>query len=349
MKDLHGGNIYNRKIRLDFSVNVNPYGMPEAVREALRDAEAERYPEYSYRRLRQEIREHEKNIFCPGMIREAQILVGNGASELIMAAAHCFGWKKVLLQKPNFSGYERAFWACGCRILQTDLEDDFLISDRVCRQIMDEKPCAVVLCSPGNPTGAVIEYALLKEIVAVCREVGALLFVDECFLGFVADADKRSAVTFFGNGADIAVLRAFTKLYAMPGVRLGYLVCSEEKTAERIASHLPEWNVSAAAEAAGIAALKQKAYVRETTEKLRRDRVIMAEGLKKLGMRVIDGEANFILFQSKRELFVPLLEKGILIRDCGNIAGMEDGGWYRVAVRTHEENEELLDAIRKQN
>ena len=364
MSELHGGDIYNKNIRLDFSVNVNPYGMPEAVREALRDAvsKAENYPEYSYLSLRHVICHYEQAVCSADGtgnqdgkpsnakhmgLRETQIVVGNGASELIMALAHALTGEKVLLQQPNFSGYERAFSTCGCQIEVAGSQEDFSLSDSICRQIADIKPRAVALCSPGNPTGAVIGYALLKEIADACRDAGALLLIDECFLGFAAEADKRSAATLFGSGADIAVLRAFTKLYAMPGVRLGYLVCSKEETAEQIASHLPEWNISAAAEAAGRAALLQKDYARETTKKIRRDRAVTADGLQKLGMRVINGEANFILFHSERELYAPLLEKGILIRDCSNFAEMEDGGWYRIAVRKPEENAELLDAIRE--
>ena len=122
-------------------------------------------------------------------------------------------------------------------------------------------------------------------------------------------------------------------------------MCSKEETAARIAAHLPEWNVSTAAEKAGKAALKQTAYVRETTEKLKGFRGALEQGLKALGCRVIPGEANFILFYSERELYEPLLERGILIRDCRSFAPMRDGGYYRVAVRLPEENKELLRAM----
>lgn len=360
MRDIHGGDIRQRKVRLDFSVNTNPFGMPEEVREALKShtEEAQRYPDPEYRDLREAIAKAQRRSSAPAEggcipgVKREQVLVGNGASELIMAVAHTFAGERILLQQPVFGGYERAFAVCGCEVFRTETGEDLAPTKSVCRQILTLRPKLAVFCNPGNPTGALILTELLDRVAEACRETGTILLTDECFLGFVPGAYEHSAVRFFpkapknDGAAEILVLRAFTKLYAMPGVRLGYLLCSRTDLAEMIAPHLPEWNVSASAEAAGRAALRQKDYVRKTTEVIRRERMDLDRQLMLLGFRTIPGEANFILFCSEKELWEPLLEKGILIRRCNNYTGMPEQGYYRVAVRTHEENAELIEALR---
>jgi len=348
MRDIHGGNITERNVRLDFSVNTNPFGMPEPVREALRTAaeDAEHYPEYGAGRLREAIADR-----LGIAVSKENVLVGNGASELIMAAAHAFAGEKILLQQPNFSGYERAFAAAGCEILRTKTGEDFALTEDICRQIKEEKPKLTALCHPGNPTGALIPQELLLRIADTCREAGALLLTDECFLGFVEAPEQKSLMRCFGEkdtgeGADLAVLRAFTKLYAMPGVRLGYLICSRETSAKKIGAHLPEWNISAAAEAAGLAALKETDYAERTAEALRRERERLCRELEACGFQLIPGEANFILFRSTVEVWEPLLRMGILIRKCDNYTGIPEHGCYRVAVRRSEENDALIAALR---
>ena len=347
----HGGNIDPDRIRLDFSVNVNPFGMPEGVREVLKDAAllSGSYPDITYRKLREAILAHEKeNCAAAQALVPSRIVPGNGASELIMALARLFSGKKVLLQTPLFSGYERAFSAAGAKIAGMKTGDGFTVSGEVPDQIRDDKPAAVVLCRPGNPTGAMIGETLLHQIAEACLDTQSLLIVDECFLPFAENGYRASALRRFSgeDNCDIVVLRALTKVFALPGLRLGYALCSREETAQRLQEQLPEWNVSSIAEAAGRAALADSRWVRDTTARVRKERACLAEALTQAGLSVYPGEGNFVFFHSDVELYEPLLERGILIRRCDNYYGIPKEGYYRAAVRLPEENGLLTAAVR---
>ena len=144
----------------------------------------------------------------------------------------------------------------------------------------------------------------------------------------------------------LMVLKAFTKLYAMAGLRLGYLLCSDPALLGRVSSNGPPWSVSAPAQVAGIAALKDTGYARKVLELLEKERPWLMDGLLSLGLEVTGSRANYLFFRSDiTDLKERLLEKGILIRSCENYRGL-DAHYYRVAVRRHEENEQLLRALR---
>ena len=353
----HGGSMAPERIRLDFSVNTNPFGMPESVRKVLADAVmlGGYYPDITCRRLREKILDHERSHYQGTQsLRLSQIVAGNGASELIMALAHAYSMtdpkppyqkSAVMLQTPLFSGYERAFCASGTTLLFMEHDSAFSVAPDTPEKIVRERPDLVVLCQPGNPTGSMIGEHLLEKIVETCEMTGSLLIVDECFIAFTDYAEIRSASRFLASGCDLVILRAFTKLYAMPGLRLGYAVCAEERTAERLRDHLPEWNVSSAAQAAGCAALEEEDYVSVTARKIRQERARLCGRLAELGFETVRGEADFILLRSDIELYEKLLRRGILIRRCSNYRGIPRTGYYRIAVRLPEEDDILLNEL----
>ena len=187
-----------------------------------------------------------------------------------------------------------------------------------------------------------MEPEYLTEVLRLCREKQIYVVLDECFLDFCIG--RESVVPQIEQYNRLLVVRAFTKLYAIPGVRLGYLVCSNEALLEKVRRHLPEWNVSVPAQAAGLGCLEQENYVQETRAYVARERAYLSDCLKRAGIRVFESEADFLLIYSRIPLYTMLLEKGILIRDCSNFEGLSEG-YYRVAVRSHEENEELGKAV----
>lgn len=142
----------------------------------------------------------------------------------------------------------------------------------------------------------------------------------------------------------LLIVRAFTKLYAIPGIRLGYLVCGEEEMALQISRQLPEWNLSVPAQRAGEACLGLTDYRKKTLLYIREERCHLLEELKKLGLKVFEGDGDFLLLYSEIPLYERLLEKGILIRNCENFKGLSRG-YYRIAVKRREENERLQKAI----
>lgn len=346
---MHGGNIYGNEIEYDFSVNLNPLGPPKSVRDALAAAlnHVEEYPDPEYRELRRGLANY-------WQLAEEQLVPGNGASELIPVIIRTLSPKSCMVTAPCYSGYETALNAAApsCRIHRIPLraEDDFTLPENICQEIARVKPNLLILTNPNNPNGKRISANRLREIVDACRTAGTVLLVDECFLA-LSGGDEDSLIHCIRSEAlPAVVLRAFTKTFAIPGVRLGYAVCSAP-TAERIQRELPEWNLSVFAQYAGRAALEAAAggtsgYLAASVEMIAREREFLSEELEKLGFRVFPSDANYILFQSRdRELHQKLLDKGILIRDCRDYHGLT-AGFYRTAVRTHRENTALLQCLR---
>lgn len=352
---MHGGNIYGNEIEYDFSVNLNPFGPPDAVREALAEAlnHVEEYPDPEYRELRRALANYRQ-------LAEDQLVLGNGASELIPGIIRALTPKTCMVTAPCYSGYETALNAAApsCRIHRIFLreEDDFTLPENICQEIARVKPNLLILTNPNNPNGKRISANRLRTIAGACRTAGTVLLMDECFLA-LSGGDVDSLIHRIGEEGlpPTVVLRAFTKTFAIPGVRLGYAVCSGSLAA-RIQRELPEWNLSVFAQYAGLAALEAAApetvtpgtsgYMAASVEMIAQEREYLTAELKKLGLRVFPSDANYILFQSRdRELHRKLLDKGILIRDCRDYHGLT-AGFYRAAVRTRRENTALLRCLR---
>lgn len=352
---MHGGNIYGNEIEYDFSVNLNPLGPPDAVREALAAAlnHVEEYPDPEYRELRRALANYRQ-------LAEEQLVLGNGASELIPGIIRALTPKTCMVTAPCYSGYETALNAAApsCRIHRIFLreEDDFTLPENICQEIARVKPNLLILTNPNNPNGKRISANRLRTIADACRTAGTVLLMDECFLA-LSGGDVDSLIHRIGEEGlpPTVVLRAFTKTFAIPGGRLGYAVCSGSLAA-RIQRELPEWNLSVFAQYAGLAALEAAApetvtpgtsgYLAASVEMIAQEREYLTAELKKLGLRVFPSDANYILFQSRdRELHRKLLDKGILIRDCRDYHGLT-AGFYRTAVRTHRENTALLRCLR---
>ncbi|MCR4638111.1 histidinol-phosphate transaminase [Ruminococcus sp.] len=336
----HGGNIGQLSDILDFSANINPLGAPESVKTALSASIEciEKYPDPYCGQLCEKIGVFEK-------ISDDNIVCGNGADDLIFRIVHAFKPKKALICAPSFSEYSRALSEVSCEIGEYALleENSFDIGEDILTRL-DNSLDMCFICTPNNPTGRLISSELLEKITIKCEENNIILVCDECFLGFTGDSESYSLRSFL-NGKCI-IIKAFTKLCAMPGIRLGYAICGSTSIAERIRESGQFWSVSAIAQAAGIAALDEEGYVQETVGFIRAERSFLFSELIKLGVKVYDSAANYLLFKSKIGLAEELLRCGILIRDCENFRGLS-GGFYRIAVRTHEENIRLITALRR--
>ena len=337
----HGGDVYGRPVTLDVSVNTNPLGPPPGVVRAVVDAAQllDRYPDPHCRRLVAALADRE------GVPEEA-VLCGAGAAELIFSFCAALRPRTALELAPTFSEYAAALAAAGCRVERCALEEEqgFALTEKLLEEL-ERKNCEVVfLCNPNNPTGRLIPPALLENILALCERRGGWLFVDECFLELSDGCKGTSLAPLLRPGRRLFLLRAFTKSYAMAGLRLGYCLCGEGALLERMGRQTQPWNVSVPAQAAGLAALGEEAYLRESRALIQSERRYLQEGLEALGLTVCPSQANYLLVKSPAELSGPLLDRGILIRDCANYRGLGPG-WYRTAVRRREENRTLLNAL----
>jgi len=338
-KSPHGGDIYTNAVRLDFSANINPAGMPDAVKQALRHAveNCGNYPDPYCTELRRKIAEHEQ-------VPENCILCGNGAAELIYAYAFSLPKEKpALIVSPTFCEYEQALTAAGIAVehyimKETDgfrLTEDFLQTDFA-------RYAAVFLCSPNNPTGITVELSILHAIAGT----GVRLFCDFCFLDLTEMPGKYDIPTLLERYPNLTILRAFTKSYAMAGVRLGYVLCKDAEFLAAMSEKTQCWNVSALAQAAGITAMGCTDWLTESVKKISAERRYLTEELTHLGIRVYPGEANYLLLYSDTDLYGKLMERGIMVRDCSNYIGLS-AGFVRIAVRTRDENDRLLTELKE--
>ena len=337
----HGGDIYRNQIRLDFSVNTNPLGMPDSVREALHQAveEAEHYPDIHAQELTKAVAERLR-------ISEKRLVFGNGASELFHAVLHAVKPSKILIPVPSFLGYEEAAKAMDCEVIFYEMkkEEKFSLTERIL-DALDESISLVFLANPNNPVGNLVEPELIFKIAEKCRQCDITLVLDECFMELTGKEMTHSFLNQLDEFPNVVVVRAFTKLYAIPGVRLGYLIC-EQTLAEKIRLQLPEWNLSVFAQRAGVAAIKEQEYVARAVVCIQTQRLFLREELKAAGCNVFDSDADYLLFYSEKKLYELFLQRGILIRDCSNFRGLQRG-YYRIAVKSEEQNRIFADVLRE--
>ena len=371
----HGGDWYSfleefGNEPLDFSANVSPLGLPESARAAAGRAlyESARYPDPDCRALRKAIAQEygvpAEWIFC-----------GNGAADIIYRAAYAARPRRALLLAPCFEEYERALRSAGAEVdFYFPDADRFTIRDASrFLELVHPDTDMIILGEPNNPTGLCTDREVLAQIADFCESRGVRLVLDECFMDFVEDSEGRSWIHRWSSLSEeihyrnVCGLRAFTKFYGMAGLRLGWCVIPDLDFLRNVQLAGPPWAVSCAAQAAGIAALKEHGYREELRALVARERPRLAEGLERLGFFVLPGEANFLAFyvpaglypgntdltkkraaDSMRKKQINLDELlrsyGIMIRDLRSFRGL-GSGWYRTAVRTKEENERLLNAL----
>lgn len=337
---IHGGDVYRNPVDLDFSINVNPLGVPMEVKEALHDAVGlcGRYPDIEVERLKGAV---------SGLldVPEEKLLFGNGASELFMAVIHAIRPKKTVIPVPSFYGYEYAARAVDCEIVyyETRQEDSFCITDDIYK-VLTEDVDLIFLANPNNPTGTLLHQGEIKNILKYCSDREIYVVLDECFIAFCGNQFSMLSEIRAERSDNLILIGAFTKIFSIPGVRLGYLVCGSRPLLEKISWQLPEWNLSCFAQEAGCICARQADLITQTQHYVSRERQFLTEGLRQKGYIVFPSMANFVLIYCKESgdpLYEMLLKKGILIRDCSNFRGL-GRGFYRVAVRTRAENEMLL-------
>ena len=310
-KHIHGGDVYKYDHCLDFSANCNPLGTPQSVKQAIIDSveDLSDYPRVGCGPLKEAIADYEHK-------KKEYLICGNGAADLIFSLSRALNPKKAILPAPTFAEYEQALVSVGCEISRYYLkeENDFCIQKDYPDVLKREKPDIIFLCNPNNPTGITIPKDLLEEILETCAMQGIFMVVDECFLDFVKDPEKHTLKGKLEKYPGLFILKAFTKRYAIPGVRLGYGFCSDRE------------------------------YVEAGRQIIFRESAWMKEKMRQVGLTVYPSEANYIFFYGPEDLFERCVAKGILIRDCSNYPGLKKG-YYRVAVKLHEQNKKLIEVL----
>lgn len=347
---VHGGDIYTEKLTkdgkpfVDFSANINPLGLPDGVKKAIKNSlkMCINYPDPFCRELAEKTAEYLG-------VNSSYLFFGNGAADVLFRLALALKPKKALLLAPTFADYEKSLRSVDCAVKYYDLKEDrnFVIQRDILKKITASTDI-VYICNPNNPTGQLIDQKLLEDILKQCAEVNAYLLVDECFVDFVTAERAYSMRSLLSEYKNLIILKAFTKTFAMPGIRLGYCMTSDEKLHRRLHECGQDWSVSTIAQEAGKAALLEKEYLNASMMLISEERNYLVSQLEALGAKVYGAEANYIFFrmehpQNLKEL---LHEQGYLIRSCSNYNNLDDK-YYRIAIKTRVLNRGLIKAIKE--
>lgn len=334
----HGGNVYAHPGTIDFSANLNPLGMPAEVRQALHEAVSSfgAYPDPWCRKLTTEVARRVG-------VDARWVLCTAGATDLMTRVCLAERPRRALVTAPCYLGYEQALEVVGADVVRFTLDpgNGFGLTDAFI-PLVGANVSLVILASPNNPTGRTVSIDLIARVVERAKDAHALVLLDECFLPLT---DRPSATILCGSHPNLVVMRAFTKTYALAGLRLGYGICSDARVIAALEVVGQPWAVSTPAQVAGLAALGARGYLERGRAYVARERVWLQDTLERESCEVVPGEANFLMFRSDvDDLYGRLLRRGVLIRRCENYQGLGTG-WYRVAVRTHEENVALGRAL----
>lgn len=352
MSGQHGGNVLQMANKyglapeevIDFSANINPLGMPGGLKHLIIEnlSRLETYPDIDYCLLHRQLARHHQ-------ISQSHVIAGNGATELISLWAQYVKPKKALLVEPSFGEYRRALTRSGCAISNYLLreEEDFCVTKRILTALSPELDC-LFLCTPNNPTGLQPDADLLFEILCRCDVMGIKLFVDESFLDFMPQIHSLSR--FLETHSNLYILRSLTKFYALPGLRLGYLLSSDTRVLNRIQEEREPWTINALAALAGEVLFDFITYRQATYDWLNKERQYLLTELEQFEqLKVYPPGANYIFFKhlgENSDLQSQLMRHGILIRSCSNYIGL-NSNFYRVAIKSRANNEQLIYTLKQ--
>lgn len=348
----HGADIYtaSKKFEIDeddivdFSSNINPLGIPDNVQEAIiRSIKySNRYPDINSRELTHSLSNYES-------VPENWIFCSNGAADAIFRIALHLKPQNALLLSPTFSEYEQALNTVGTNIKYYNLEEQagFKLTDNIISNI-NKGTNIVFICNPNNPTGQLTDKLLLEKIVNHCKLMDVIVVIDECFIDFVIDKEKYSTNNLLEKYDNLIILKAFTKIYAIPGIRLGYCISSNKDIILGLKISGPPWNVSTIAQAAGVASLEEREYVIKSVRYVKEQREYLINEINKLNIKTYESHANYIFFKFDGDinLYDEFLKKGVLIRSCSNYRNLNDK-YYRIAVKSEYENKLLIKKIKE--
>lgn len=352
MKDLgHGANVDNMAKKfgknendiIDFSSNVNPHIISNLGKYVLEGLEKSRsYPDINYTNLRNNISDYIK-------VDSELIIPGNGATEIIYLLMKSIK-RRLAILNPTFSEYGRGAKLNNLEIIYFHLkeENNFSIDLDEIQKNMD-KFDSLFVCNPNNPNGKVKD---LNELLDLMIENDKLLIVDETFMEFVGEEEKYSLINKIEQTPNLFILKAVTKFFGMPGLRLGYGVTSNKQIIKNIYEYKEPWTINSFAENLSNYLFKDKEYINGSKDYYINERKFMLEELRKISrLKVYDTDTNFVLIKldddEANSLKLELFEKyNILIRDASNFIGL-DKSYIRVAIKSHNDNKVLIESLRK--
>ena len=323
---------------LDFSTCCNPYKPPKAIYSAIRNVPLEIYPDADAGELI-------KALSTALEVNAENLIAGSGSTELIRLAALAYIGEndRVIITSPTYGEYELASRLVNARIIRFPLKEQRnfkLDTEEFLKFARQHEPAAIFLCNPNNPTGQYLDMHAVKKIVTALNS--ALIVLDEAYIAFTADTWNSLDLIKFTN---LLVVRSMTKDFCLAGLRLGYGVASTSVIAA-LKKVRPPWNVNSMAQKAGIAALRQRRFVENSTARLFKSRQYLETEMKHFGFQIIPSQTNFFLVRvgKAREFRDRLLRKGFMVRDCSSFGLPEH---IRIGPRSMKDCRSLVKTIRE--
>lgn len=343
----HGGifSVNPNSVKVDFSSNVNPLGISRLTLDSIQENAfllSCKYPDSECRSLKKSLASYLEN----GLDGE-WICVGNGATELIHRFAQTFVRNKVIIPFPTFCEYETASKRSGAKIIFVPMYNLSLDSDAIIESSKNSD--AIFLCNPNNPTGLTCEPKMIKKIIESV-DASTKILVDESYIELTDyGPDSLTMIDRIKEFKNLIILRSMTKSFGLAGLRLGYAICNPTLSSCLSRNQIP-WSVNGLAQAAGIASLKDLNHLTQSRVLIQKERAFLQGRIGKMRMFIPHtSNVNYFLISLENrnsiELRDMILEqKGVLVRDCSTFRGM-GAKYVRVAVKTHNENLCLIDAL----
>jgi threonine-phosphate decarboxylase len=349
----HGGDVYAWAQKagidaaeiIDFSASINPLGPPASARTAFQKSygEVSRYPDPNAEELKEALAKRH------GM-KPAEVLLGNGSTQLIYLLCTALKPRTALVVGPAFSEYSNALTLAGAniRVLSLPAAGSFQFSTESLMSAWEKDRDIVFLTTPNSVTGQLIPRTEIEKIARVALVRKKFLVIDEAFIDFV---EGESIKQLIRDNPYLIVLRSLTKYYSLPGLRLGYLLADPRRVTQ-FATYLEPWSVNGPAQKVALACLADRSFELKTERWLQRERNFLAQALIALkGFDPYPSTTNFLLVRIANgtdalELRAFLWHKKILIRACNSFAGL-GSDHFRVAVRQRKDNRLLLEALRE--
>ncbi|AEB76064.1 L-threonine-O-3-phosphate decarboxylase [Clostridium botulinum] len=349
--NFHGGDIYSVKSNniLDFSSNINPLGVPESFKNALIENINDfiRYPDIKYTELKNTIKDY------IGIDSIEHIVQGNGAVEIIYKAIGAVKCNKAYIVSPTFSEYRRAVELNNVKCEEIDVFDQEYMSidiEKLLHKV--EKNSLVIVCNPNNPTGSLIKRDTMIELLEKLKVIKSTLIIDEAFIEFTPNSDENTMIPLISRYNNLIIVRAATKFFGMPGIRLGYGVTGNMEYINNIKEKLEPWNINTAAVIAGNTIFKDKDYIKKSKEWIGVEREFLYNELNKFEeLKVYKSNANFHLLKINKssmnayELKDMLVKEGILIRVPKGFYNLSDMH-FRLAIKDRTSNKVLISKLK---
>ncbi|WKY47427.1 aminotransferase class I/II-fold pyridoxal phosphate-dependent enzyme [Eubacteriaceae bacterium ES3] len=341
----HGGYFGERADMIDFSVNINPLGIPQGIKEKLKEGidTLVDYPEITGQTALEKLAAEISK-------RPDQLILGNGAIELIYLLARSMAGKKALIIQPTFNEYSRALKLYGCEVSELVLtkEEGFrLTADKLKTALVEEKPDLLFLCNPNNPTGVIYSNDQIKEWMNI-PDWEMTWFFDESFMDFTGQLGMLSEDLDQGN---FFVLKSLTKFYALPGLRIGY-GAGNPKIIEGMMRYKEPWTVNSLGLIALSQVYQEKDFAKKTIALINSERERVYRELQEISaFEVFKSATDFHLCLIKSgvsslKLKNDIEQAGMSLRTCEDFSGL-DQSYFRIAIKSSQANHRLIEFLKK--